>query len=84
MSCHSARRREPEGLPVAEEQLAALLDLAWQEDEVTFKDLARCLGVAPERVDDLWRGLLRLAQGARSASSLDPGARRKGAERRDG
>jgi hypothetical protein len=41
-------------------QLLTLLDLAADGDEVTFRELARCLGVPTIKVDALWNGVRRL------------------------
>jgi len=54
MTCHAARRRAYDAPPLTEDQLATFLDLARQGDEVTFKELARCLGIEWETMDEFW------------------------------
>ncbi len=54
MSCHVARRRDDGFAPLTEEQIATFLDLARQGDEVMFKELARCLGVGADTLDEFW------------------------------
>ena len=43
------------------DSIDTLVDLARAGDEVTFRDLARSLGIAPDEIDALWRGTLARA-----------------------
>ena len=43
------------------DSIETLLDLARAGDEGTFRELARALGTAPDRIDALWRGTLARA-----------------------
>lgn len=54
MSCHVARRRDDGLAPLTGEQIATFLDLARQGHEDTFKELARCLGVGADTLDEFW------------------------------
>ncbi|MBI4607591.1 MAG: hypothetical protein HY726_01110 [Candidatus Rokubacteria bacterium] len=54
MSCRVGRRREESLASLTEDQIVTLLELARRRDEVTFKELARCLGVAPDELDEFW------------------------------
>ena len=44
---------------VEETHIDTLVDLAKHGEEATFKELARTLGVAADRVDELWAGTVR-------------------------
>ncbi len=50
------------GLYVEQTHTDTLLDLAEHGEEATFKDLARTLGVEPDRLDDLWTGAVERIQ----------------------
>ena len=55
MSCRVAVHRDYGAAPsVSDDQITTFLDLARRRDEVTFKELARCLGVAPDELDEFW------------------------------
>lgn len=54
MTCHVARRQECDTTPLTEEQVETFLDLARHGDEVTFKELAYCLGVGAGMVNEFW------------------------------
>ncbi|MFQ5931806.1 MAG: hypothetical protein ACE5MM_05330, partial [Nitrospiraceae bacterium] len=41
------------------DQVRTLLDLARAGDKGQFVELARCLGVPPDRVETLWQGTVR-------------------------
>lgn len=73
MSCRVAIRRDDGSVScLTDDQVATLLDLALEENEDTFKELACCLGVDADMVDNLWT---RTA--ARVARSLSPSAESK-------
>jgi hypothetical protein len=42
---------------------AALIDFARANAEANFRDLARRIGLAPEQIDKLWRGMRSLGPG---------------------
>lgn len=54
MSCRVACQRRPGIALLTEEQIETFLDLARQGDEVTFKELACCLGVGADALDEFW------------------------------
>lgn len=45
--------------PFTRDQVQTLMELARQGDEVVFKDLAHCLGVRRERLDNMWVGTVK-------------------------
>ncbi len=71
MSCRVAVRRDDGSTGcLTDDQVATLLGLALEEDEDTFKELARCLGVGADTVDDLWtRTVARVARGLSTSAS---------------
>ena len=71
MSCRVLVRRDFGGAALTEDQIATLLDLARGRDEITFKELAGCLGVRGAALDQLWmRTLARLAATSSQPSVL--------------
>lgn len=50
----------PPELPI--DHVSTLLDLARQGDETTFKDLAACVGVPKDQLDEMWLGTVRRVQ----------------------
>ena len=74
MSCRVGVRTTDDGaVRLTVEQLATLLDLALQREEVTFKELARSLGVGVRAADQLWtRTVARVGAASRRSRPKGP------------
>lgn len=72
MSCRTARAGAgPASLGALAEHAPVLAELARRGDAVTFKELARCLGVEVTRLDELWARALTLIGTSHSGSPRD-------------
>jgi hypothetical protein len=72
MSCRTARTGAgPAALGALAEHAVVLAELARRGDAVTFKELARCLGVEVARLDELWARALTLVGTGYSGSPHD-------------
>ena len=58
MTCRATVRRERTGAGLTADQIDTFLNLARQGDEATFRELALCLGVRMESLDELWTGMV--------------------------